>query len=91
MTRLIHKAIKVYRMLDTSNRGCIEEEDLRRAIQELDATASGDANDGKQYDYLVSMMTDFKPIPRDNVVREEKGNITVNCDDIVRIAKLVNL
>ena len=88
MTRLIQKAIKVYRMIDTSNNGCINQEDLHRAIQELDSTPTTGETTGKtSYEDILNMMT----YPRFNDVHGGDGNITVNCDDIVRIAKLINL
>ena len=88
MTRLIQKAIKVYRMIDTSNNGCINQDDLHRAIQELDSTPTTGETTGKtSYEDILNMMT----YPRFNDVHGGDGNITVNCDDIVRIAKLINL
>jgi hypothetical protein len=86
MTRLVQKAIKVYHMLDTANKGSISRDDIYRAIRELDSTTS-EAPDSN-YDYIVSMMTDFT-IPRGQT--EPQLMLSVNCDDIVRIAKLVNL
>ena len=85
MTRLVQKAIKVFRMLDTKKKGSVDKDDIYRAIHELDSTTTTDGAvedlnaPGNKYEYIISMMTDFT------------GNITVYCDDIVRIAKLVNL
>jgi hypothetical protein len=100
MTRLVQKAIKVFNMLNSSNNGSIDRDDIYRAIRELDSTTTGetteDQNDpDNKYDYIFSMMTDLIPIqvPRDDGSHEvqRQRSITMNCDDIVRIAKLINL
>ena len=96
--RLVQKAVKVFELLDTSKRGSIDNNDLYRALQVLDMTASTDeatdtqSSPGKiSHETIVDMMTEFKPVQRGDVVREERGVITATLDDIIRIAKLINL
>lgn len=98
MCRLVQKAVKVYEMLDTSNRGSINNEDMYRALQELDmTTATGEtpstqnSSDKISYEMIIDMMTEFKPIHRGGAIRDEQGIISVTFDDILRIAKLLNL
>ena len=87
-----------YEMLDTSNRGSIDKEDMYRALQELDMTTTTgetaniqNSSDKISYETMIDMMTELKPIPRGDAIREEKGIISVTFDDVLRIAKLLNL
>lgn len=98
MCRLVQKAVKVYEMLDTSNRGSIDKEDMYRALQELDMTPTTsetpntqNSSDKISYETIIDMMTEFKPIHRGGAIREEQGIISVTFDDILRITKLLNL
>ena len=97
MCRLVQKAIKVYEMLDASNRECIDKEDRYRALQELEMTTTTGETSNTQnslgkisHETMINMMTKFKSIPRGDVIREDEGIITVTLDDIVEIAKLIN-
>ena len=98
MCRVVQKATKVYQMLDTSKRGSIDIEDMYRAIQELDlVTTTGETTNARNssnkisHETIIDMMTEFKSIPKGFDSREEQGIISVSLDDIIRIAKQINL
>jgi hypothetical protein len=91
--RLIQKAVKVYRMLDVTGKGCVVPEDVYRAINELQVVGNVSSvvsrkDSATTFDDVLAMMAEFASCPASFT---DETEVVLSCHDIIRIARLVNL
>jgi hypothetical protein len=90
--RRVQKAIRVFQLLDVSSKGYLEDEDLYRALRDLSTTgATTDGPDPFLNEDTIGDMMGIAASSRDNDDCPDPNHITVTCDDIILMARLVNL
>ena len=90
--RRVQKAIRVFQLLDVSSKGYLEDEDLYRALRDLSTTwATTDGPDPFLNDDTIGDMMGIAASSRDHDDCPDPNHITVTCDDIILMARLVNL